>query len=336
MRPPPHPPRPGPSIPPAPGAPTFASAQAQNGRHLLPALPARREGGGGGRELGRESAEPRCPPPRPPPGLSHGPRSPPARAPGRLAVLRRGPERHKGRHVTPRPAAILSPASWNGPGAAAAQRRGPALPRGSTRWRCRAGPRRRGRQEVVAAAAGARVGPGRAGGGGRERCGRGRPRREALSPRTCRRGRNGKGSVCLLEGSRVPRDARGLSEAELSLRGACARGTCRLPRSAAVPEGLGAYTASVPAARRDVAPGYCTAGCPAQVFLLALPVVLCVFLSFSYSRFSPSAHEVQRAGAAAPPAGLRSVRSTDVTTLCPCSSVCCQAAIRCEVLCFQM
>lgn len=60
---PPPPPRPGPSIPPAPGAPTFASAQAQNGRHLLPALPARR--GGGGRTDGRGPGEGRRRAPRP-------------------------------------------------------------------------------------------------------------------------------------------------------------------------------------------------------------------------------------------------------------------------------
>lgn len=93
MRPPPHPPRPGPSIPPAPGAPTFASAQAQNGRHLLPALPARREGGGGeGAGEGKRGAPlppaapapralPRAPlPPGPRPGAARGPPAGPRKA----------------------------------------------------------------------------------------------------------------------------------------------------------------------------------------------------------------------------------------------------------------
>lgn len=62
-----------------------------------------------------------------------------------------------------------------------------------------------------------------------------------------------------------------------------------LPHSAAVPEGLGVYTASVPALQRDVAAAY--RWVPRSAFLLALPVVLRVSLS-SVTVFAQSAFPI--------------------------------------------
>lgn len=154
MRPPPH--SAGSHHPPRTRAPTFASAQAQNGRHLLPALPARREGGG---HPGREGAEPGRPSPRPPPELPHGPfapRSCPAAAGGPSAGPRKA--QRGSRDTAGRPpfcVSVLGPGLVRQPpGAAGARRRRRALApppggaaepdgaAGGARWRerARAGP----------------------------------------------------------------------------------------------------------------------------------------------------------------------------------------------------